>query len=164
MNYTVLHVGDPKEAYFREAFAEYQKRLSPYGGLDDVLIRPAKSAGDELSPQEIRKVLAEEETQILKTLAAPALAKSFKIALCVEGEERSSEALADLILKVQNQGKNRITFLIGSSWGLSENVKKACDLRLSFSPMTFAHSLFRVMLVEQIYRAEGILRGTKYHK
>ena len=76
----------------------------------------------------------------------------------------SSEALAALFEKEAISGKNTVVFLIGSSWGLHERIKKMCDLRLSFSPMTFAHSLFRVMLAEQIYRAAGILQGSKYHK
>ena len=97
-------------------------------------------------------------------LSSPKLAKSYKIALCIEGKTMSSEALAQLFDRVAGSGKNTVVFLIGSSWGLHERVKGMCDLRLSFSPMTFAHSLFRVMLAEQIYRAAGIGAGSKYHK
>ena len=76
----------------------------------------------------------------------------------------SSEAFANVFGKAMNDGKSEIIFIVGSSHGLSENVKKACDIRLSFSPMTFAHGLFGVMLTEQIYRAMTILNGEKYHK
>ena len=76
----------------------------------------------------------------------------------------SSEALSQLFDRVAGSGKNTVVFLIGSSWGLHERIKGMCDLRLSFSPMTFPHSLFKVMLAEQIYRAAGILAGNQYHK
>ena len=85
-------------------------------------------------------------------------------ALCIEGKTISSEALAELCDRVAGSGKNTVVFLIGSSWGLHERIKGMCDLRLSFSPMTFPHSLFKVMLAEQIYRAAGILAGNQYHK
>jgi len=164
MNFTVIHIGDGKESYYREAFSEYQKRMNAYGSLSDLSLKPAKTSGKELSPDEIRLVLEKEAQELEKVLSQPKYQKSYKIALCIEGKSLSSEELSDLFEKVANSGKNSIVFLIGSSWGISSRIKEMCDLRLSFSPMTFAHSLFRVMLAEQIYRACGILAGNQYHK
>jgi rRNA large subunit m3Psi methyltransferase RlmH len=105
-----------------------------------------------------------EQPEFLRLLSTPKLEKSYKVALCIEGKSLSSEAFSQKLEQIALSGKNTVVYLIGSSWGLSERVKQMCDLRLSFSPMTFAHSLFRVMLAEQIYRAEGIGAGAKYHK
>lgn len=164
MNYVILHVGETKESYYKEAFEEFQKRMNAYGSLKNIVIKPAKTPGRELSEDEIRLALEKEAEAIESALSDPKLSKSYKIALCIEGKTLSSENLAELFEKEAISGKNTIVFLIGSSWGLHERIKKMCDLRLSFSPMTFAHSLFRVMLAEQIYRAAGILQGSKYHK
>lgn len=164
MNHTVIHVGDTKEEYFRSAFGEYQKRMNLYGSLSNLVLKPAKSAGRELREDEIGLLLEKEAEEFEKVLALPKYEKSFKIALCIEGKEMSSEALSDLFQRVAANGKNSVVYLIGSSWGIAERIKCRCDLKLSFSPMTFAHSLFRVMLAEQIYRAEGIGAGSKYHK
>ena len=161
MNYTVLHVGSFKETYWEEAFAEYQKRI---GSLRDIPLKTARTAGRDLNGSEIRTALEWEAREFETALSAPALSRAYKIALCVEGRQMSSEALAELFDRIAAYGQNSVVFLIGSSWGIAERVKKTCDLRLSFSPMTFPHALFRVMLAEQIYRAESILRGTSYHK
>ena len=164
MNYVILHVGETKESYYKEAFQEFKKRMNAYGSLENIVIKPAKTPGRELSDDEIRLALEKEAETIRAQLSDPKLAKSYKIALCIEGKSLSSEGLASLFEKAALNGKNTVVFLIGSSWGLHEEIKGMCDLRLSFSPMTFAHSLFRVMLAEQIYRAAGILQGSKYHK
>ncbi|MBR2615696.1 MAG: 23S rRNA (pseudouridine(1915)-N(3))-methyltransferase RlmH [Clostridia bacterium] len=164
MNHTVIHMGEGKEAYFKEAFAEYQKRMNAYGSLSAVALTPAKTPGRELSVDEIRLALEKEAEELERVLALPKYKKSYKIALCIEGKTLSSEALSELYEKIAAGGTSSVVYLIGSSWGLSERIKARCDLRLSFSPMTFAHSLFRVMLAEQIYRAEGIAKGSKYHK
>lgn len=164
MIHTIVHMSQGKESWFREAFEEYQKRMNLYGSLCDVALKPAKTPGRELGEDEIRLALEKEAESFCKILSQPKYQKSYKIALCIEGKTMSSEKLSELFEKVALQGKNSVVYLIGSSWGLSEEVKKMCDLRLSFSPMTFAHSLFRVMLAEQIYRASGILSGSKYHK
>ena len=89
---------------------------------------------------------------------------SYVVAMCVEGGERSSEELAKLLAKLALNGCSRVCFLLGSSTGLSEDVKKKADLRLSMSPMTFPHHLARVMVLEQIYRAFTIIEGSGYHK
>ncbi len=164
MNHTVIHVGEAKESYFRQAFAEYQKRMASFGSLQDVPIKPAKTPGRELSEDEIRLALEKEAEEFEKILSCPKHQRSYKIALCIEGKSLSSTELASLFDKISVSGKNSVVYLIGSSWGIAERIKQMCDLRLSFSPMTFAHSLFRVMLAEQIYRAAGISAGSKYHK
>ncbi len=164
MNYTILHMGEGKESYYKEAFGEYQKRMNAFGSLESVPLKPAKTPGRELSQDEIDLALCKEAEEFEKILSQPKYQKSYKIALCIEGKEMSSEKLSQLFDKVALGGKNSIVFLIGSSWGLHERIKGMCDLRLSFSPMTFAHSLFKVMLAEQIYRAAGISAGSKYHK
>lgn len=164
MNFVILHMGEGKERYYKEAFDEYCKRMNSFGSLTSVPLKPWKTPGRELSPDEIRLALEKEAEIFEEKLSSPKLAKSYKIALCIEGKEMSSEALAQLIDRVAGSGWNTVVFLIGSSWGLHERIKGMCDLRLSFSPMTFPHSLFKVMLAEQIYRAAGILAGNQYHK
>ena len=164
MNYTVLHMGEGKESYYKEAVKEYQKRMNSYGTLEFIPLKNAKTLGKELSQSEIQVTLEKEALEFEKKLSEAKYHKSYKIALCIEGKGLSSEGLADLFDKVAGSGKNSVVFLIGSSWGLSEKIKSLCDLRLSFSPMTFPHSLFKVMLAEQIYRAAGIVAGSQYHK
>ena len=164
MNYIVLHMGEGKESYYKEAVNEYQKRMNLYGSLEFIPLKNAKTLGKELSQSEIQVVLEKEALEFEKKLSEPKYHKSYKIALCIEGKSLSSEGLADLFDKVAGSGKNSVVFLIGSSWGLSKKIKSLCDLRLSFSPMTFPHSLFKVMLAEQIYRAAGIVAGSQYHK
>ncbi len=137
---TVLCVGTLKEQYLRDAIAEYQKRL---GGYCVFQIKERKNE------------------QLLPDLAK---SKAYKIALCVEGVMRSSEALADLLGTLPTRGYSECIFVIGDSDGLDESVKAGCDLRLSFSPMTFPHQLMRVILCEQVYRAMNIIGGGKYHK
>jgi 23S rRNA (pseudouridine1915-N3)-methyltransferase len=157
-------MGEGKEAYFKEAFTEYQKRMKAFGSLESVPLKPAKTPGGELSEDQIRLALEKEAQEFLRLLSTPKLEKSYKVALCIEGKSLSSEAFSQKLEQIALSGKNTVVYLIGSSWGLSEDVKKKCDLRFSFSPMTFPHSLFKVMLAEQIYRAEGISAGNQYHK
>ena len=164
MNYTVVSVGDFKEPYYRDAFAEYQKRMKTLGGLESVVLKPAPTPGRDLKPEEIKKVLEREGEAFRALLEQPRFARCLKVALCVEGKPLSSEQLAKTLDNAAVSGKIGAVFLIGSSWGIDESVKALCDLRLSFSPMTFAHSLFRVMLAEQLYRAASINAGSGYHK
>lgn len=164
MNFILAHVGTLKEAYFREAFAEYQKRISAFGTLEEVVLKPAKTGTGELSEEEKSVCLETESEEFQKLLSSPKCARAYKIALCIEGREKSSEELAGVLEECKNTGKSTVVLLVGGSWGMSEKVKALCDLRLSFSRMTFAHSLFSVMLAEQLYRALSILAGSKYHK
>lgn len=149
LNVTVICVGNIKEPYLRDAIAEYSKRL---GAFCKFSIREIKSNENK----EFEVDLAE-----IMSVIPP---KSYKIALCVEGKQLSSEELAEKIEKLPIDGYSEVAFIIGGSNGLDEEIKSACSLRLSFSKMTFPHQLMRVILAEQIYRAFTIINGGKYHK
>ena len=134
---TILCVGKLKEKFYIDAAAEYVKRLSRFCKLELVELP------EERLPEDPGAAL---------------------IALCVEGEPRSSEALARQMAAWASQGVGHLVFLIGGSFGLHPSIKAEARLRLSMSPMTFPHHLARVMVLEQIYRAYQINAGTKYHK
>ncbi|MBO5870158.1 MAG: 23S rRNA (pseudouridine(1915)-N(3))-methyltransferase RlmH [Clostridia bacterium] len=152
---TVIHVGDFKESYFREAENEYIKRIKPFCEYKTVCIKEESSFGED-SEKLIQRALEKEANAI--RAAIPKQAK--KIALCIEGKQISSTELAELFVN----DSRPICFIIGSSFGLDENLKRECDVRLSMSKMTFPHMLARVMLAEQVYRANAINNGKKYHK
>lgn len=154
----IIALGSLKEKFFKEACAEYQKRLSRFCDLEICEIEPVRLP-DNPSTGEIENALKKEADQIIKKI--PQNAKV--IALCVEGKEMPSEKLAAQIDEISAMGQG-ICFIIGSSYGLSNDVKKMADLRLSLSQMTFPHKLFRVMLLEQLYRGFMINQGSQYHK
>ncbi|MBO5416659.1 MAG: 23S rRNA (pseudouridine(1915)-N(3))-methyltransferase RlmH [Clostridia bacterium] len=154
----IISVGTLKESYLREAVAEYSKRLSAYCKLSVVQLKETRLP-DSPSEKEIDAALEDEAKAILSELSP----RSYKIAMCVEGKQLSSEKLAEKLDTVSNT-HSEVCFVIGSSHGLSDKVKSACDMRLSVSEMTFPHQLLRVMLLEGIYRAFNIISGTKYHK
>ena len=156
---TVICVGKLKEKFYLEAAAEYQKRLSRFCRLE-VAELPEQRLRDAPSPGEIEQALAREAEQIRGKLPAGAAV----VALCIEGELRSSEALAQFLAETGNRGQSALAFVIGSSNGLPPSLKAAAQLRLSMSPMTFPHHLARIMLLEQLYRGYQILEGGKYHK
>ena len=164
MTVVIAHVGSIKEGYYREAFAEYKKRLSPWVDLKEEELRPARSGPGALSAAEIDALLEKEALEFDRLFARPDYARAVKVAHCVEGKCRSSEEFAAFFDRCRSEGKSAVLFLVGGSWGLAERIKAASSERLSFSPMTFAHSLFSVMLSEQIYRAFSLLSGSKYHK
>ncbi len=157
-NITVITVGTLKEDYLKEAVAEYKKRLSQYARVDEINIKEEKIS-DEEDKTEIRSALTREGEKILASIPKG----SAKIALCVEGRQYDSPALASLIGKYSDE-RGKIALIIGSSHGLSDDVKRECDLKLSFSQMTFPHQLMRVILFEALYRSFTILAGKKYHK
>ena len=159
LNVTYIYFGQQKDEYFRKAMDEYIKRIGKYAKFTEKVLKP-ENLPDNPTQNEINLALEKESKTVLGLLSKSA----YKIAMCVEGKTMSSEAFSNVFQKAMNDGRSEIVFIVGSSHGLSENVKKACDLRLSFSPMTFAHGLFGVMLTEQIYRAFTILGGEKYHK
>ena len=156
---TVLCVGKLKESFYEQAVKEYEKRLSRCCKLE-IIELPEQRLPDAPSPAEIAQALQREAALIGQKLPKSGVL----IALCIEGQEMSSEALSQRIQQFAARGAAQLTFLIGSSFGLDEDLKRKADLRLSMSPMTFPHHLARVMLLEQLYRAYQIEAGTKYHK
>ena len=155
---TVLCVGKLKEKFYADAAAEYIKRLSRYCKIE-VTELPEMRLPEDPSPAEIKKALAAEANAIRQKLEGGAV-----VAMCIEGQTCSSEALSKKLAAFALEGKSKVTFLIGGSFGLDETLKKQADWRLSMSPMTFPHHLARVMLLEQIYRACQIAEGMRYHK
>ena len=156
---TIICTGKLKEKFYLDAAAEYAKRLSRFCTLT-ILELPEDRLPESPSPAQIDAALAREADAVRAKLPAGCLL----IAMCVEGQERSSEALARYLAEAAARGAGHIVFLIGSSYGMHPSLKQQADLRLSMSPMTFPHHLARVMVLEQIYRAYQINAGTKYHK
>ena len=152
----VICVGKLKEAFYTAAAAEYTKRLSAYCRLTLVEL-PEERLPKDPSPAQIEGALAKEAKLIL----AQCPPRSSLIALCVEGRQRSSEELAQLL---STSGESQLSFVIGGSYGLHPTVKAAAQVRLSMSQMTFPHHLARIMLLEQIYRGFKINEGSRYHK
>lgn len=159
MNITVISLGKLKEKYLKDAISEYSKRISAYAKLDIIELTPVRLS-ESPSQTEINNALTKEAEDIKKKIPNG----SYIFSLCVEGKQKSSEELAKTMQDVTLNGKSNIVFIIGSSFGLSPEIKKLSDSRLSFSPMTFPHQLMRVMLLEQIYRAFQINTNGKYHK
>lgn len=156
---TILCVGKLKEKFYIAAAAEYVKRLQRSCKLDIVEL-PEYRLPEEPSPAEIQKALQAEGAAIRERLPKGGAV----VALCIEGKPCSSVELSRRMQELAVSGKSQLTFLIGGSVGLSEDLKRQADWRLSMSPMTFPHHLARIMLLEQIYRACQIAAGTKYHK
>ncbi len=159
MNISIICSGRMKEDYYKAACAEYIKRIGAFANITVTEINEERLS-DKPSDAEIRAALDKEG----KALLAAVPPQSAVAALCIEGKQLDSPALADKINDFAINGKSNIAFLIGSSYGLSEEVKSRADIRLSMSKMTFPHRLARVMLLEQIYRALSISAGRRYHK
>lgn len=151
-------LGSLKEKYLKEACKEYEKRLSRYCNLEIIEIEPVRIS-DKPSQTEIENALKKEAELINKKIPQ----NTKVITLCVEGKPLSSEGFAKEINLQTSMGKG-LCFIIGSSYGLDGEIKTKSDMRLSLSEMTFPHQLFRVMLLEQIYRAFKINEGSTYHK
>ena len=156
---TVLCVGKLKEKFYIDAAAEYVKRLQRHCKLELIELSEQRLP-DDPSPAEIQKALRAEGDAIREKLPKGGAV----IALCIEGKPCSSQELSRRMADLAVQGKTQLTFLIGGSVGLDEDLKRRADWRLSMSPMTFPHHMARIMLLEQIYRAYQIADGTKYHK
>ena len=154
----IITVGSLKESYLRDACAEYSKRLGSFCKLGICEIREAKLT-ENPSQKEIDASLDAEAKEILAQLSP----RAYSIAMCVEGKQMPSEDFAKKLAEI-SQISSEICFVIGSSHGLSQKVKRACDFRMSVSELTFPHQLLRVILLESVYRAFNILQGTKYHK
>lgn len=156
---TLLCVGKLKEKFYADAVSEYVKRLARFCKLE-ILELPEERLSETPSPAEIEKALSCEAERIEGKLPKSGVL----IALCIEGTELSSSALAETLNSLAISGASQLTFLIGGSVGLHPSLKSKADLKLSMSPMTFPHHLARVMLLEQIYRAYQIQVGSRYHK
>ncbi len=148
----IICVGKIKEAFYRDAVDEYKKRLSKYTDIEIIEV-PDEGLTDQ------KTTLKKESEKILKVLNP----KEYIITMEIEGKELSSPELASKIDSIFNINSN-ITFIIGGSYGLSDDVKKISNFKLSFSKMTFPHQLFRILLLEQIYRAFKINNNESYHK
>lgn len=157
-NITLITVGTLKESYLKDAVAEYKKRLSQYARVDEINIKEERIANED-DASEVRRALESEGDRIIASIPKG----SGKIALCVEGKQYDSPALARLIGRMADES-GKITLIIGSSHGLADKVKQECDVRLSVSALTFPHQLMRVVLYEALYRSFTILAGKKYHK
>ena len=159
MNITILCVGQIKEKYFRDAIAEYQKRLSRYCKLQMI----------EAADEKTKENASEAENDLIRKKEGERLLKHIKdsdycITLEIDGKMLTSEGLSKEIDRLGLAGKSSLVFVIGGSIGLDTAVLKRSDYALSFSKMTFPHQLMRVILLEQIYRSYRIMRGEPYHK
>lgn len=154
----LIAMGTLKESYWRDALAEYEKRLGAFCRLEILQLKEER-LGDRPSEGEIRQALEKEGERILDAIPP----RAYRIALCVEGKQLSSEELAEQLDRVA-QSNGELCLIIGSSYGLAERVKSQCHMRLSVSRLTFPHQLMRVLLLEAVYRGFNILKGTQYHK
>lgn len=160
MKTLLLCVGKLRERHYRDAAAEYIKRLGRFGGIE-VLEIPDQPDGGKRAQEADRRRGVEAEGSALLSHIRP---KDHVTALCIDGKQQSSVAFSRSLAALDTGGASRVVFVIGGSNGLSEAVLRRADARLSFSPMTFPHQLARVMLLEQLYRARKILAGETYHK
>lgn len=156
---TLICMGKLKEKFYISAAEEYEKRLKGYCRFQ-ILELPESRLSENPSPGEIAAGLEKEADLILSKLPKGA----WFCTMTPEGKLLSSEALAEKLQEVKLSGISSACILIGSSFGIAPRVKERADLRLSMSPMTFPHHLARVMVLEQLYRAEAIQAGSKYHK
>ena len=159
MKITILSVGKIKEKYLSDAIAEYAKRLGRYCKLNIIQVQDEKTP-DSIHESQRQLILEKEASRLMSHLDD----SSYLIALAINGKQLSSEELAEKINILGLNGKSSITFVIGGSLGLSEEILSRADMLLSFSKMTFPHQLMRVILLEQIYRGFKIINREPYHK
>lgn len=155
----IIAVGKLKEPFYRTAAAEYEKRMKAYGGIRITELSEVRLPENPSSAQ-IQSALQKEAEAVLQKLPK----NCWLCILTPEGKPLSSPQLAEKLQSVRSGGKSELVFLIGSSFGLDQALKQKGDFLLSMSPMTFPHHLARIMVLEQLYRAESILNGSKYHK
>ena len=159
MNITLITVGKIKEKFLRDAIDEYSKRLSKYCKLEIIEVSDEKTP-DNASEKEELQIKEKEGIQILSKIKDNA----YVIAMDLKGKTLSSEEFSSFIDNCGIQGNSNLVFIIGGSLGLSKDVLNRANYKLCFSKMTFPHQLFRVMLLEQIYRGFRIMKGEPYHK
>ena len=159
MQVEVICVGKLKEKYLKDACDEYTKRLSRFCTLHITELKD-EPVPEQASEAQTEQAIVREGERILQKVGD----RDFVVSLCVEGKGLSSEQFAKELEQVFQKGASRLVFIIGGSCGLSDDVKKRSNLRLSFSAMTFPHQLMRVILLEQVYRAYKINANESYHK
>ncbi|WP_105995864.1 23S rRNA (pseudouridine(1915)-N(3))-methyltransferase RlmH [Staphylococcus agnetis] len=159
MKITIIAVGKLKEKYWKQAIAEYEKRLTAYTKVEIIEV-PDEKAPENMSDKEIEQVKEKEGQRILAKIKP----QSTVITLEIQGKMLSSEGLAKELDQRMTQGASDFTFVIGGSNGLHQDVMNRSNFALSFSKMTFPHQMMRVVLLEQVYRAFKINRGEAYHK
>ncbi|MFI3175249.1 MAG: 23S rRNA (pseudouridine(1915)-N(3))-methyltransferase RlmH [Bacillota bacterium] len=159
MQFTIVCVGKLKESYWKEGVAEYTKRLQRYGKINIVEL-PDEKAPETMSEAQKQEVLQKEGNRITKAIPE----NSFAVILAIEGKQLSSEKLSALVTEKEVTGISHMTFVIGGSLGVSDEVMQAGKLHLSISKMTFPHQMIRLILLEQIYRAIKIQKNEPYHK
>ncbi|WP_407723476.1 23S rRNA (pseudouridine(1915)-N(3))-methyltransferase RlmH [Ruminococcus sp. JL13D9] len=156
----IICIGKIKEKYFTDAVGEYAKRLTAFCKFSVVELNEERIRSNTPNEAQIAEVIEAEGRRILQKIGA----SDYVAAMCIEGKLLSSEELSETLDKAALSGKSTVDFIIGGSYGLSDEVKRRADLRLSMSKMTFPHQLARVILSEQIYRAFEISTNGKYHK
>ena len=159
MDINIICIGKLKERYWEDAVSEYSKRLKPYCGLKITELKESllkKNAGEA----EEEEVKYNEGQEILQKIGP----KDYVISLEIKGKKMSSEQLSEKLAELGLNGSSTVDFVIGGSLGLSPEVSRRADFKLSFSDMTFPHQMMRVILLEQIYRSFKIQRGEPYHK
>ena len=157
MKIKIVCLGKLKEKYLKDGVEEYVKRISRFAKTEIIELTDEKIP-DNPNESQCAAILKTEGEKIKKHI------EGYAIALCVEGENISSEKLADKISSITLSGNSTITFIIGGSLGIDNDIKSLADFKLSFSKMTFPHQLMRLILVEQIYRAFKINANESYHK
>lgn len=158
MKISIICVGKIKEKFFTLAIDEYLKRLSKYAKINIIEVLDEK-APENISLAEEEIIKEKEGLKILKNIK-----DEFVVALCIEGKQLDSLEFSSFIQKNMNNGISHTSFVIGGSLGLHSNILERANFKISFSKMTFPHQLMRVILLEQIYRAERILKNEPYHK
>ena len=160
LNIKIICVGKLKERFYTDAANEYVKRLGGYCKPEIVELPEHRLPTENPVSAQIGAALEKESAAIEAKIPAGA----FTVALCVEGADIDSAGLAELLSKCAGTGTSRLCFIVGGSHGLHDSIKNKADIKLSMSKMTFPHTLARVMLLEQLYRAFKIIEGGKYHK
>ena len=159
INLTVICIGKLKEQYLRDACDEFNKRISAFSKLKLIELSPDRLS-DNPSQKEIEAALKNEGRAIIEKIPQGA----YVYTMCIEGKQFSSQEFSRQLDEIAVSGKSQAVFVIGGSFGLSDEVKEKSNAKLSMSKMTFPHQLARVMLLEQLYRASQISIGSKYHK
>lgn len=158
MRFYVICIGKLKDAYLRDGVAEFVKRMRPYGGITITELNESK-IGDKPSAADRKQVVIEEGERLVKNVPKNA----YTVLLDVYGKTMSSEDLAKTVAKLEVDGVSDMAFIVGGAFGVSDELRKFVNYKLSFSPMTFTHQMVRLLLVEQIYRASKINRNEPYH-